>query len=310
MARARIATVVAEGPAQPLLDRADGTAGQRDRRHDAAQVATDEGDVGDGYVGAGSDGHAEVGLGQGGRVVDAVADHGDDPAAGLQSRDPFGLLRGQDLSDDLLDADRGGYRFGGGRGVAGEHPHLEPERLQLRDGFRGSGLDRVGDRDEPHSLPADPHVHRCLAGRGRGRARHRERADVDTAGGHEGAVADPHLAAAHGRLHALSGNGLESPQLGRGQTAVGGGGHDGLRERVLAAGLRGGGQGEDLLLDPAGRGDDRGDRRAPSGDGAGFVQDDRGQPLRLFQGVTIADEDAKFGGLAGADHHRGRGGQA
>ena len=40
---------------------------------------------------------------------------------------------------------------GGGGVVAGEHPHLQPERLQLRDGFGGSGLDRVGDRDDPDS---------------------------------------------------------------------------------------------------------------------------------------------------------------
>ena len=57
--------VVAERPAQALLDRGDGAAGQRDRGHDAVQVAADQGDVGggDGHVGAGADRHAEVGPG-------------------------------------------------------------------------------------------------------------------------------------------------------------------------------------------------------------------------------------------------------
>src|SRR6185369_6700098 len=71
--------VVGEGPAEALLDGGDGTPGQRDRGDDAAQVAADEGDVGggDGDVGAGADGDADVRAGQCGRVVDAVADHGD-----------------------------------------------------------------------------------------------------------------------------------------------------------------------------------------------------------------------------------------
>ena len=45
-------------------------------------VAADEGEVGgfDGHVGAGAHGEAEVGLGEGGGVVDAVADHRDDLA--------------------------------------------------------------------------------------------------------------------------------------------------------------------------------------------------------------------------------------
>ncbi len=53
----------------------------------AGQVAAEEGDVGGlhGHVGARADGDADVGLGQGRGVVDAVADHGHPPAFGLQS---------------------------------------------------------------------------------------------------------------------------------------------------------------------------------------------------------------------------------
>ncbi len=66
-------------------------------------------------VGAGAHGEAEVGLGQRGGVVHAVADHGHDAALGLEAPDHPGLVRGQHLGDHLVDADLG--RDGaGGRG--------------------------------------------------------------------------------------------------------------------------------------------------------------------------------------------------
>ena len=52
-----------------------------------ARVAADERDVGrlDRDVGAGADGDAQVGLGERRRVVDAVADHRDPAALGLEA---------------------------------------------------------------------------------------------------------------------------------------------------------------------------------------------------------------------------------
>ena len=99
--------VVAEGPRQALLHRADRAPGESDGRDDAAQVAADQGDVGcgDGDVGAGADGDAEVGLGQGGCVVDAVAGHRDDVALLLELGDLGGLVRGEHLGEDVGDAD-------------------------------------------------------------------------------------------------------------------------------------------------------------------------------------------------------------
>ena len=104
---------------------------------DAAQAAADQGDVGggDGDVGAGADGDAEVGLGQGGGVVDAVADHRDHVPVGLEGGDAVGLVGGQDLGDDVVDADLGRDGLGGGGVVAGHHPDLQAEGLQLGDGL-------------------------------------------------------------------------------------------------------------------------------------------------------------------------------
>ena len=77
---------------------------------DGPQVAADDGEVAglDGHVGARADGDAEVGLGERGGVVDAVADHGDGVALGLEALDLGDLVAGQHLGHDPVDADLGG----------------------------------------------------------------------------------------------------------------------------------------------------------------------------------------------------------
>ena len=75
---------------------------------------------------------AEVGLRERGRVVDAVADHRDDAALGLQAADDVGLVGGHHLGDDLVDADLGGDGAGGRLVVAGQQHGPQPERLQRR----------------------------------------------------------------------------------------------------------------------------------------------------------------------------------
>src|SRR6266536_2094470 len=64
-----------------------GGAARRDGRGGKAEPFEGEGVDGD-------DGDAEVGLGEGGGVVDAVADHGDLAAGGLQLGDLGGLVAG------------------------------------------------------------------------------------------------------------------------------------------------------------------------------------------------------------------------
>ena len=143
--------VVDERPAEALLDGGDGAPGQGDGGHDAAQVAADQGDVGGGDrdVGAGAQGDAEVGLGERRAVVDAVTGHRDDVALVLQRDDVVGLLRRQHLGEHVLDADLAGDGGRGGGVVAGQHPHLQPEGLQLGDRLGGLRLQRVGDQEQP-----------------------------------------------------------------------------------------------------------------------------------------------------------------
>ena len=74
---------------------------------------------------------AEVGLGEGGGVVDAVADHGDDLALGLEAADDLDLVAGQDLGDDGVDPDLVGDAAGGPLVVAGEQDGVSPRVAQL-----------------------------------------------------------------------------------------------------------------------------------------------------------------------------------
>ena len=72
---------------------AERPAGEPDRVDGRAQVSRDESEVGrlDRDIGAGADRDPEVGPSEGGRIVDPVADHRDDPAVALQALDLGGL---------------------------------------------------------------------------------------------------------------------------------------------------------------------------------------------------------------------------
>ena len=90
------------------------------------QVAPYEGEVAglDGGVRAGAHGQAQVGLGQRGRVVDAVADHRHRTALVLEPLDDVDLVLRHDLGDDLVDADLGGDGLGDGLVVAGQQDRV------------------------------------------------------------------------------------------------------------------------------------------------------------------------------------------
>ena len=94
-------------PRPVLADRALRRAGQLDRRGDAVQIAAHPRQVAglDRHVSAGADRDAEVGLDERGRVVDAVADHRDRAAVGLEAGDLVLLAVGQHLREDAVDSD-------------------------------------------------------------------------------------------------------------------------------------------------------------------------------------------------------------
>jgi hypothetical protein len=89
--------------------------GEHDRIRDRADAAVDQGDIGGGHRRACAGGHsdAEVGGREGGRVVDAVADHRDRAALTAQPVHERGLAGGRQL---VGDPSRMGGSGGGGGG--------------------------------------------------------------------------------------------------------------------------------------------------------------------------------------------------
>src|SRR3546814_11396342 len=122
---------------------ADGVAG-------GAEIAPYEGDVAgfDGDVGAGAHGEAEVGLGEGGGVVDAVTDHGHRAALSLEALDDVDLVLRQHLGDDFVDADLGGDGAGSPLVVAGQQHRQQTDPTELPDALRRGCLAGAGDDED------------------------------------------------------------------------------------------------------------------------------------------------------------------
>ena len=124
--------VVGERPEQVLADDRHGRPRQVDRGRDGTRVASDEGDVRclDGDVRAGADRDTEVGTGDGGRVVDPVADHGHDQPARLEALDGGRLVSRARFGLDPIRRDADGARDGLGRRppVAADEPDLDAGR--------------------------------------------------------------------------------------------------------------------------------------------------------------------------------------
>ena len=103
----------------------------RRRAHETGAGLLDQGDAGalDGDVGAGADGHADVGLGEVPVIVDAVAGHGHHEPLPCRPLIIF-LLLGHDLGVDLVDAELPATTRGGGAIVAGQHDDAQTRGVQ------------------------------------------------------------------------------------------------------------------------------------------------------------------------------------
>ncbi len=105
-----------------------------------------------GDIGAGSNGDADVRLGKGRRIVDAVPGHGDPMAFCLQSSDLFNLAFRQNFGNHLFDAEL----FGGFPRrhfpVAAQEDGFQTQAVKGSDGFRGLRPQRVGDETSSDGL--------------------------------------------------------------------------------------------------------------------------------------------------------------
>ena len=106
--------VISERPRVILMDIAHSRIRQVDEFHHPAQIAAHQCDIRrlHGHIRAGADGDAKIGLRQGGGIVDAVADHGDQLAVRavrvalvLQLLNPIGFAIRLHLCDHRVNTD-------------------------------------------------------------------------------------------------------------------------------------------------------------------------------------------------------------
>ena len=140
----------------------------------------------------------DVGDGQDGGVVDAVADHHD--RAERQGPDGFDLVRRQALGADIGEPGLGRDVLGGGERIAGQHDRLgDAEFLELGQGAAGLPADRVAHHQGPGEFPGHAHVDGEFAA---GQLRLH---DAGGRFGHEFGLADHHVAAVEAGPDAVRG---------------------------------------------------------------------------------------------------------
>ena len=251
-----------------------------------------------------------MGHGQGRGVVDPVPGHRHDPPPSLELLHHLGLLGGQDLGPDLVDAERAGHRLGGGAAVPGQHDDSHPGLAQEPDRLGRGGLDRVGDSEEPGRATVDGDEHHGLTLVAKGLRPLDEVAGLDAQLRQERRGADRDRRAVHDPGHARPRHRPEVPRLREAEAARLGTRHDGGGERVLAPPLEARRQPEELRLGQAGQGDDRRQARLPLGERARLVHHERVDPLERLQGLGVAEQHAGGRAAARPDHDRHGRGQA
>ena len=170
--------------------------------------------------------------------------------------------------------------------------------MQCRDRVTRFGADLVGElQPTDHDAVADDvQDDRALAAPGVGK--------VDFAGAdlfEQARPADADLGTVDRGGDADGGRRREAGCRGHGQSLRRT--HDGLRERVLAVGLRRGGEGEDLVGIQVADRFDGGDGGFTLRERAGLVEQDGVDGAHALQGEAVLHEDAAAGGALGRDRH-------
>ncbi len=155
-------------------------------------------------LGAGVHRHADIGLGQSGRVVGAVAAHRDQLAAGLLLADQRQLVLGRRLSEEIVDPGLGRDGGGGERIVAGDHHRADAHLAQLAEALADAGLDHVLERDRAEQAAVARH-------RERGHARARDLVGGAAQLGRGGGLAEAGIGAEHGIDRALLDQAVADP---------------------------------------------------------------------------------------------------
>jgi len=103
-------------------------------------------------VGAAVHGEADVCLGEGGGVVGAVSNHGDELAFGLFFADIGEFILGFGFGDELVDAGFIGDGLSGDGVVAGDHDGADADAFEDSESVRDTGFDDVFKVDDADGL--------------------------------------------------------------------------------------------------------------------------------------------------------------
>mmetsp|Transcript_1433 Transcript_1433/g.3717 ORF Transcript_1433/g.3717 Transcript_1433/m.3717 type:complete len:672 (-) Transcript_1433:1302-3317(-) len=319
------------------LDALEDGAAEVQRHDDVREAAADEDDVGGvhGHGRAGPDGYADVRLRQRRRVVDAVADHGDDAVLVLQLADGGLLVSREAVGVHVGDVDAQALRHvpGDRPVVARAHVHRHARALERCDGARRVVLDGIGDaEDAEHAHHLLPHEHR-----GHAAGPQVVRLGLDGLGHHQAGalhelllasaerrpVPRPHAHDAHADLRPEAAGDEDRAVRGPGDVQLlrQGAGADGVRNGVLRGPLDGGGGLEELVprcehrvrvqvgaalgVQQLRRGVELGHDGLARGERARLVQHDGAQGGHALQRVAALDEHAVARRDAGADHDGG-----
>ena len=273
------------------------SSGVRDRRRNLTKVVSGEGDVGR-LDGSGRTGRAHGdadGRGrEGRRIVDAVAHHGG-RCLTAHRLDDIGLVLGELLGVNGLDASLASDRPRGAGVVAGDHHRGDARGREVGDGFGGFGLQLVTHPDHSEHLPvtvddddAPAVIGQCIGG---GR---------ECAGGEPAVVADGVGNAVDGPGDAVS---RELLDVGGGEGAPARV-DDRTGERVRTGPLQGRRDPENLGIGGVGGGQYGHDLRLVARQGPGLVEGDLSDRAELLEGFARLDDHAQLARRADRGDHR------
>src|SRR5215211_7729788 len=222
--------VVGERPEQVLLDVPHCGFRETDGPGHPAHVARDERHVCSlhGNVGAGTYGDAYVGLRESGGVVNAVADHADLLALGLQPLDLVGLVLGPDLRHNAVYSELPRDRLGGAAVIPGQHGDLEPQCVQSRHCLPGLVTHHVRYRHETRWLAVHRDEDWGLAFPRQLLSLREQTVLGDARLGEKAAAADENLQALDAGAYPTARDGLERIGLGEREVAIPCPSHDSL----------------------------------------------------------------------------------
>ena len=259
----------------------------------------------DGNIGAGPNGDTDIGTNQCGRIIDAIADHGDHFALLLQRADDRFLLLRQHLRDDAGDADFLSNGFGRTAVIAGEQQN---RKTHLPQGSNGGGAGfpgRIGHRDKAQGGGAGTEVQGRPAAGGQFFRLGGKGGNIAAHGAGQAGIAAPDGFVMEPGNQPLSFRGGKIGDRGKGNILFLTVGGDSGGQRVGTGGFQRVGHWQQTGIQLH----DIGDGGLTGGNGTGFIQHDSGNTVGTLQCFGAFHQNAVFRAAAGAHHNSGGSGQ-